>query len=372
VPLAAVALVAWGALAAGRNRLGIGVLAATLVALHAIGTAPLGLSFALFQAIALVADAPRLGTPGLARTLAFISFFPSLFAGPIERPAALLPRLAAPDAPQPEALARALTLIARGIIWKYAISDVIAPATLGALASPHPTGPIAWTAAACHGFRIYADLQAWTHIARGLAGLVGVALPDNFDQPFRAPDPAAFWRRWHVTVSAWFRDRVLAPLIGPHPTDLRAASAVVIVFALVGLWHGLSANHLLFGLWHALWVIAAIGWRRGHAPGPLSPVLTWIALVPAVFFLVDPTPGAVVAHWTARWTLAPAGLDVLRGLIAPTALGIGWGLATFAADRLATPIVWRWPARAATWSLAAAIAVALPAPGGTDFLYFRL
>jgi alginate O-acetyltransferase complex protein AlgI len=124
-----------------------------------------------------------------------------------------------------------------------------------------PTFPILWAGVFAFAIQIYADFSAYTDIARGVSRWLGFELPENFDHPYFARSPSDFWRRWHISLSTWFRDYVYVPLGGSRGGEWRWIRNILLTFLLSGFWHGASWNYVLWGAYHGLLLIAT----RAHA-----------------------------------------------------------------------------------------------------------
>ncbi|MBL8223156.1 MAG: MBOAT family protein, partial [Bryobacterales bacterium] len=149
-------------------------------------------------------------------------------------------------------------LILWGLFKKRVIADTAALYCNKAFSIADSTFPIVWAGVICFSVQIYADFSAYTDIARGSARLLGFELRQNFNHPWLAQSPGDFWRRWHMSLSAWFRDYVYVPLGGSRTTEGRICRNLMITFLLSGLWHGASWNFVIWGGW---WGAALVLWR---------------------------------------------------------------------------------------------------------------
>ena len=222
---------------------------------------PVGCSFYTFQAMSYVIDVYRgklkaVRHPG--RYVLYICFFPQLVAGPIERAEALMPQL--DDAPDPSAedMRQGLRLLLSGWFRKLVIADLAAPAVNRIFAAARPDGSAVFLGALLFSFQIYCDFAGYSDIARGSAYLLGIRLRKNFDRPYLARTVRTFWRRWHMSLSAWFTDYVYIPLGGSRRGRARQVAAVMSVFLLSGLWHGAGWTFVLWGLYHGVLCTAEI------------------------------------------------------------------------------------------------------------------
>ena len=231
---------------------------------------PVGISFYIFQALGYLIDVYRGTIPAernLPRYALFVSFFPQLVAGPIERSRNLLSQLEAPKGFDFERLRDGLALMALGFFEKLVIADraaVYVDAVYGGW--QRASGAQIALATLLFGIQIYCDFGGYSHIAIGAARVLGIRLTDNFRQPYFAVSVRDFWRRWHISLSTWFRDYVYIPLGGSRVSRPRAAFNTMVTFLLSGLWHGASLNFLVWGGLNGLLQVAE-GLRPAREPG---------------------------------------------------------------------------------------------------------
>ena len=234
---------------------------------------PVGISFYIFQALGYLFDVYRETIPAersLPRYALFVSFFPQLVAGPIERSRNLLSQLKEPAAFDFERLRDGLALMALGYFEKLVIADraaVYVDAVYGAW--QQASGAQIALATVLFGIQIYCDFGGYSHIAIGAARILGIRLMDNFRQPYFAASLREFWRRWHISLSTWFRDYVYIPLGGSRVSRPRAALNTFITFLLSGLWHGASMNFVVWGALNGL-LQAADGLLPKRTPRTLA------------------------------------------------------------------------------------------------------
>lgn len=238
---------------------------------------PIGISFYTFQAIGYAVDVYRGELPPVRNYfsfLLFITFFPHMVAGPIQRSAVLLPQLQTMRRPTRDQLASAAWLLTWGLLKKEVLADNLVPAVGAGFDQPHPSALAVGVAAYAFTWQIYGDFSGYSDLARGLGKLFGVELLENFRRPFFAESPQELWRRWHISLSQWLRDYLYVPLGGnrTHPTR-----NLVLTMLLGGLWHGANWTYVLWGLWHG--VALALGRRLPRLPGP-----AWLRRI-AVFHL---------------------------------------------------------------------------------------
>ena len=220
---------------------------------------PVGISFYTFQAIGYNLDVLQGTIPAEKRLLpyaSFITLFPQLIAGPIENYADIGPQL---DRPQQSLrnFAEGTRLFTIGLSKKMLLANPMGQLWQALSENPLQNGFLgSWGGLAAFAFQIYFDFSGYSDMARGLGCMLGIRLSHNFDYPYTAASITDFWRRWHITLSRWFRQYVYIPLGGNRRGLARQLLNIVIVWSLTGLWHGASINFVLWGLYYALWLIA--------------------------------------------------------------------------------------------------------------------
>jgi alginate O-acetyltransferase complex protein AlgI len=219
---------------------------------------PVGISFYTFQAMSYTVDVFR-GELRARRSLldvaVFISFFPHLVAGPIQRASFLLPQVEEPRRFSVERAASGFYLMVWGFFKKLVIADNVGVIANKVFALSDPSFEVLWAGVFAFAIQIYADFSAYTDIARGSSRWLGFELTQNFDHPYMARNPADFWRRWNISLSTWFRDYVYIPLGGSREGELKWARNILVTFLLSGLWHGASWNYVLWGLYHGVLLV---------------------------------------------------------------------------------------------------------------------
>lgn len=220
---------------------------------------PVGISFYTFQTASYVVDVYR-GSIKAERHLGyfalFVTFFPQLVAGPIERPAALLPQLKAEKRLKNVDFVGAFRFMTVGFFKKIAVADFIGitvNATYENVAGAN--GLAALISTLLFSVQIYCDFSGYSDIAVGCAKLFGVNLTENFNKPYSARSIKEFWNRWHISLSSWLRDYIYFPIGGSRVKTGRWVFNVSLVFFVSGLWHGASYNFIIWGLLHALFQI---------------------------------------------------------------------------------------------------------------------
>jgi alginate O-acetyltransferase complex protein AlgI len=221
---------------------------------------PLGLSYFCLRAIALLVDSYR-GQPGsnpnLMNHALYLLFFPSVTAGPIDRPQQFLDQLSPAQPPAwRTALSRGADLLLVGFLKKAVLANGLAPAVDRAFEGQFASTGAAIIAAATYAFYIYADFSGYTDIARGVAACLGFDLTVNFRRPYAARSTSEFWQRWHISLSTWLRDYVFLPIGGAFRSRPRAYANLLITMLLAGLWHGASWLYVLWGLYIGVLLVA--------------------------------------------------------------------------------------------------------------------
>jgi D-alanyl-lipoteichoic acid acyltransferase DltB (MBOAT superfamily) len=247
---------------------------------------PFGISFFTFETMSYTIDVWR-GKQPPARSyldyLLFVCFFPHLVAGPIVRPAQMLPQLAAPPRADAAMQARALWRIAAGLTKKVVIGDYLAQAIVNRVfAAPERFSALEVVVSIyAYAVQIHADFSGYSDVAIGSAALFGYELPENFDAPYLSRNLREFWNRWHMTLSSWLRDYLYKPLGGSREGPWKTYRNLMITMVLGGLWHGASYNFVIWGGLHGVALAATRMWQRvgesGSARSAQRGVSRWIS-----------------------------------------------------------------------------------------------
>ena len=220
---------------------------------------PVGISFYTFQTLSYTIDVYRRATPTeyhLGRFAVYVSFFPQLVAGPIERSNRLLPQFRQPCVPKPADFSIGFRLILLGLFKKMCVADLVAVPVNRIFANPELyDGSLLVLAAVFFAVQIYCDFSGYSDIAIGTAQLLGIRLMTNFRQPYFAQSIGEFWQRWHISLSTWFRDYVYIPLGGNRVTSRRWACNIFITFIVSGVWHGAAWTFVVWGCLHACYFL---------------------------------------------------------------------------------------------------------------------
>jgi len=250
--------------------------------LHLNIVLPVGISFYTFQSMSYAIDIYRREFKPTARFFdfaLFVSFFPPLVAGPIERAKHLLPQMASPRTITADQIRRGLFLIVLGMFKKIAIADGMASTVDQAYAIPDPSWMTIVVGTAAFAIQIYCDFSGYSDIARGVAKLFGVELRYNFNQPYFARSPREFWQRCHISLSTWLSDYLYKPLGGNRGSLAFTCRNLMLTMVLGGLWHGAAWNYVLWGFYHgtALSAHRVLVSRVGPARDGLAKVVLKIA-----------------------------------------------------------------------------------------------
>ncbi len=221
-------------------------------------TFPLGLSYISFQLVSYLIDAHK-GTVKPEKNFVAFAFyvlmFPKLLVGPIVRYRTLADQLPAP-ALDPNQIADGIRRFLRGFAKKILIADILAKTVDAAFGMPVAalTPLIGWLVLIGYALQIYYDFSGYTDMAIGLAGMMGFRFIENFNHPYMAQSVGDFWRRWHISLSTWFRDYVFYPLERRRLPVFGQSLNILIVFLLTGLWHGATINFVIWGLLHGCFI----------------------------------------------------------------------------------------------------------------------
>ena len=276
--------------------------------------APLGISFFTFKAVSYLADTGRDREKGCRspfRLLLYLSFFPQLLAGPITRFGDFAPQLRGRSRNAAD-LGDGLRRFILGLGKKLVLAAACARLADAAFAAGDALSlPLAWLGAVGYLFQIYLDFSGYSDMAIGLGRMFGFRTPENFDHPYAAVSVTDFWRRWHISLSLWFRDYLYIPLGGNRKGRLRAALNKLAVFTLCGLWHGAAWTFVLWGLWHG--ILAGLETLRIPDPRKLEKhripghIYTLLAVCLGFVLFRAADPGQAAHMLAALFTPAPIG-----------------------------------------------------------------
>jgi alginate O-acetyltransferase complex protein AlgI len=343
---------------------------------------PVGISFYTFQTLSYTIDVYRRRIT-VARDLLdfalFVSFFPQLVAGPIERAAALLPQVQGRRRVTRVQLRQGAWLILAGFFKKMVVADNLAALVDPVFAQPSASAATILVALYAFAYQIYCDFSGYSDIARGLAKLMGIELMVNFDRPYKALNPSDFWRRWHISLSTWLRDYLYIPLGGNRRGATTTYRNLMLTMLLGGLWHGAAWNFVLWGAYQGL-LLAAHRWtvpdrRLVTSDGPQLRFVSRVAMFHATCYgwlLFRAGSFAQIVSFT-RSLAGPWGSVPLEALVSLAFFGGSlWALEVWshnADDPLAGST---WPALGGLVCAALGLAIVLLTPPGThSFIYFQ-
>lgn len=286
---------------------------------------PVGISFYTFQTMSYTFDVYR-GTMKAERHLGyfalFVVFFPQLVAGPIERPADLIPQLRAERHPSADDFADGARSLIFGYAQKVLIADFVAQFVNAAYEDVYSSGGLALIIATIlFAVQIYCDFSGYSMIATGCAKMMGIKLSKNFDRPYLATSVRDFWKRWHISLTKWFTDYLYIPLGGNRKGRIRRFINVLIVFLVSGLWHGANLTFVVWGGLHGLFVAiegllpkreeskkAAVIWLK--RAGTFAIVcFIWIFFRAATLAEAGEVIRSIFTDWQAGETLKSLGME---------------------------------------------------------------
>jgi alginate O-acetyltransferase complex protein AlgI len=351
---------------------------------------PLGISFYTFHALSYLIDVFRRDVKAersLRDLAVYTLMFPQLIAGPIIRYKTIAGELHNPVI-TPERVALGIQIFIVGLAQKVLIANTVAvPAdAIFSLAPEQVSMSLAWLGIVCYTVQIYFDFSGYSTMAIGLALMIGFTFPLNFNYPYSSQSMTEFWRRWHMSLSAWFRDYLYVPLGGNRISPLRTYLNLCIVFLLCGLWHGASWNFVLWGAAHGLLLVVermGFGEVLARAPRLLRHVYVLFAVMMTwVLFRVD-TVGQARRYFKTLFGFGPEpvaamplfhyiGLDVMLALAIGAAAAGPWGARAVGALNRHLVISGIEPARLlALGLLLLASSLSLAAGSYNPFIYFR-
>ena len=349
---------------------------------------PAAISFYVFESLCYVIEIWKRRLPAttpLHHYALFIAYFPKLVAGPIERPAVLIPQIQRPRVIDEDNITRGLFLILIGLFKKIVVADGLAP-TVDSVFSRGGTPGALDIVIGVYAFalQIYCDFSGYTDIARGVSKLFGIELSQNFRFPYFSSNASEFWRRWHMSLSSWLRDYLYVPLGGNRLGAWRTKFNLMVTMLLGGLWHGAAWNYILWGAYQGGLLIAMRPSR--DAPPPTSRVRAAVqrVLVTALFFQLvcygwllfrarsmqqihDFTVALFTGPWLHAVTAARPPLAALLGagvLCLYDLLAYRSGRATFYRD-------WPAPLRAGLYAVLAFLTLMGLANARSAFIYFQ-
>ena len=258
---------------------------------------PVGISFYTFQTMSYTIDIYRKKlepTKDFISFASFVSFFPQLVAGPIERASNLLPQILKKREFQHDQVIQGLKLILWGLFKKVVIADSLAPIVDDIFSNYQDFGGgTLWLGAIYFSFQIYCDFSGYSDIAIGTSKLLGFELMSNFKFPYFSRNIGEFWRRWHISLSTWFRDYLYIPLGGSQEGKWKSIRNIFIIFLVSGFWHGANWTFIFWGLFHSILFLPTFMFNKNRnytssiiAANTLLPSLKEFINVVTTFLLV--------------------------------------------------------------------------------------
>ena len=258
---------------------------------------PVGISFYTFQTMSYTIDIYRKKlepTKDFISFASFVSFFPQLVAGPIERASNLLPQILKKREFQYDQVIQGLKLILWGMFKKVVIADSLAPIVDDIFSNYQDFGGgTLWLGAIYFSFQIYCDFSGYSDIAIGTSKLLGFELMSNFKFPYFSRNIGEFWRRWHISLSTWFRDYLYIPLGGSQEGKWKSIRNIFIIFLVSGFWHGANWSFIFWGLFHSILFLPTFMFNKNRnytssiiAANTLLPSLKEFINVVTTFLLV--------------------------------------------------------------------------------------
>ncbi|MBR2698712.1 MAG: MBOAT family protein [Clostridia bacterium] len=348
---------------------------------------PIGISFFTFQAMSYVIDVYRHKVEPQRKLLnvaLYISFFPQLIAGPIVRYREINDQIEQRSVSMDD-FAQGARRFIYGLGKKVLIANVMAEGAdaLFALEVGNVTGGMAWLAAILYTFQIYYDFSGYSDMAIGLGRMFGFRFSENFNYPYISRSIREFWRRWHISLSTWFKEYVYIPLGGNRRGTARTYLNLLIVFALTGIWHGAGVTFLLWGLYHgALSILERLGLDKLLKKlGPFAFVYAFVAAVFGwVLFRVEDVGTALqwMRHMLTPWAFTETACHMVD-IITPQmcallpAAALGMGPLRMLADRFDLTERWRfsWPEVLFCAGLLFVCIATLTSSSYNPFIYFR-
>ncbi len=262
---------------------------------------PIGISFFTFQALSYIIDVYRrkeIPQKNIINLALYISLFPQLIAGPIVRYNQIADEIENRSATMND-LSEGIQRFLFGLSKKILLANPLAAIAdkIFMLPETELTMPLAWLGALCYTLQIYFDFSGYSDMAIGLGRMFGFHFPENFNYPYISASIREFWRRWHISLSSWFKDYLYIPLGGSKSGSIRTYINLLIVFLLCGFWHGASWTFIVWGLYHGFFLVlerTPLGAIAGRLWSPLRILLTFLLLMFGwVIFRSDTLPGAL-------------------------------------------------------------------------------
>ncbi len=342
---------------------------------------PIGISFFSFQCISYLIDLDRGEAPQypFRRLSVFVMLFPQLIAGPIVRHHEIIPQLDRDPlrAGVAERLTRGITLFVIGLLLKVLVADKLARVVDPVFATAAGATPdlwSAWLAVVAFALQIYFDFSAYSEMAIGIALMLGLHFPLNFNMPYRAVSLRDFWRRWHMTLSRFLRDYLYIPLGGSRQGSGRLVLATMLTMGLCGLWHGAGWTFVIWGLLHGAGLIICRIWANAEfaMPSWLGWLLT--VLFVALTFMIFRAPDLTTVAHMSSGLLAGGGIGVPPplGVLVLVMIAAALSVLPRPNPEVVQRFVWPQPAAAAGTAVAAVYVMLEVGRGApASFIYFQ-
>jgi alginate O-acetyltransferase complex protein AlgI len=351
---------------------------------------PAGISFYTFQTMSYSLDIYRgqlKPTRHFFDFALFVSFFPQLMAGPIERAKRLLPQIQKPRHLTQTMITEGAWLILWGVFKKVFIADNLAAYSYwSVVTSQSPTSGDLYVGIISFAVQFYCDFSGYSDMARGLASMMGFKLTLNFNLPYFATNPGAFWQRWHITLSSWLRDYCYAPLIRSRLINGNKSIALILTMAIAGFWHGAGWR---FILWGALWGTAMVAYRFSipiishfknkniwvrnilGITGAIYTVHLWM-LVGQFFVTAEISQGWNNIYLLfSDWSISSTTLFDFRAALYYIWPLILMQIAQFYTKNLYVVLTWPYLVRLSVYSILLFLLITSGADGGAEFIYFQ-
>ncbi len=273
---------------------------------------PLGISFYTFSVMSCLFDVYYGKAPAHVDFLDFclyVLFFPKIISGPIVKWEAFLQQVRTHEVSR-EGYYQGFELFMAGFFKKVLLADKLGMTFAAVRDLPSQTVGMAWISMLAYGFQLYLDFSGYSDMAIGLARMFGFKFDKNFDYPYTSENVSVFWRRWHISLGAWFRDYVYIPLGGSRCDRTRHIRNLMIVWLLTGIWHGSTLNYVIWGIYHGLLILLdkfVIGNKLQKAPRIIRVLLTDLAVFIGWVFFFTPGIGSAFAHIGRLFGIGAAG-----------------------------------------------------------------
>ena len=353
---------------------------------------PVGISFFTFQTMSYAIDVYRgkmTASPSLVDVAVYVSFFPQLVAGPIERGKHLLPQFQRPRTIDSEGFRDGVWLIAWGLYKKVVVADNMALIVnnvfgpydnFSSMMAVPEDGMRVLVAIYAFAFQIYCDFSGYSDIARGTAKLLGFDIMLNFNLPYFSRSPSEFWHRWHMSLSTWLRDYLYIPLGGNRGGTYKTYRNLIITMLLGGLWHGAAWTFVLWGAFHgAVLVVYRVlapnadrqrpKWWLGVIQGVIMfhiVCLGWLIFRAQNLTTIGIFLRSILLH--PHWS--PEAIECFRGLMFYSWFLILFQVVQGLSGKLSPIARWPWFARLNVWVLLIVSLISLAVKDGQEFIYF--